>query len=254
MEGLGNIMSLVGMLSILNSLPQMIAQLSPFITQLPQMLVQIIQSIGQMFLSIFQLPQALWEALSGVGQGLMGLGGQLGQASSSPPAAQAPPAPPTPPTPSFPEAVAMSEDTPPPPPDDPPPPVADSSQPATEPPAASASSGSASVSASQDPFAAGTTMTGSGTTGVPSFDPPRRMNTGEWDAFIQGVRDVVLNQTGNNVLYRGGNTQTFVENFNKVISAGNALRPMGYGPIPLYEPMLSPEGKTLPGIQVKPVQ
>jgi hypothetical protein len=62
---LGDIMGIMGMLSIINSLPQM--------------LLQSIQSIGQMFMSLFQLPQMLWQSLTGMGQGFMGLGSQLGQ-------------------------------------------------------------------------------------------------------------------------------------------------------------------------------
>jgi hypothetical protein len=73
-------MGFFGMLAILNSLPQMIAQLPQFITQLPRMFLDSIQSIGQMFLSLFQLPQMLWQSLTGMGAGLMGEAGQLGQA------------------------------------------------------------------------------------------------------------------------------------------------------------------------------
>ena len=85
LQGLGNTMGLFGMLSILNSLPQMIAQLPKFVTQLPKMLLDSLQSIGQMFLSLFQLPQMIWQSFSGMGEGLMGGAGRFGQ-SVQPPA------------------------------------------------------------------------------------------------------------------------------------------------------------------------
>jgi len=69
---LGDIMGIIGMLSILSALPQILQQL-------PQMIQQLFQSIAQMILSIFQLPQMLWQSFSNLGQGFMGLGGQLGQ-------------------------------------------------------------------------------------------------------------------------------------------------------------------------------
>jgi hypothetical protein len=68
LQGLGNVMGLVGMVSVLNSLPQMIGQLP-----------QLVQSIGPMLLTLFQSPDMFFQALSGTGQGLMGMGGQLGQ-------------------------------------------------------------------------------------------------------------------------------------------------------------------------------
>lgn len=71
--GLDSIMGMVGMLSILNSLPQML-----------QMLPQMVQFIAQMAGSIFQVGQALWQALGGDFQGLMGLAGQLGMAGMVP--------------------------------------------------------------------------------------------------------------------------------------------------------------------------
>lgn len=79
LQGLGSTMGLFGMLSILNSLPQMIEQLPQFVMQLPKMLLDSLQSIGQMLLSLFQVPQMIWQSLSGMGEGLMGSAGQLGQ-------------------------------------------------------------------------------------------------------------------------------------------------------------------------------